>query len=72
MTIGRFWTDDELSMLREHYPVMYTDELSEMMGRSEDAIRSKAKAMGLRKSSTYDRRVLYGRYTHKGRYSIDK
>lgn len=68
MTIGRAWTDEELQILRDMYPMTHTDVIAERLGRSEDTIRSKAHKLGIKKASDYDYAGNYGKYVHKGQY----
>lgn len=47
------WSDTELSILRSKYSDTPNDILSDEIGRSESAIRSKANRIGLTKSNNY-------------------
>ena len=43
------WTEAELDMLREKYPVMDTDELAAILGRSRNSVVIKANRIGIQK-----------------------
>ncbi|MGR7482764.1 hypothetical protein ACU60U_20155 [Klebsiella aerogenes] len=49
---GRYWREDELRILKEHYPAIGTGVLNLLPGRTIDAIRIVAGRLGLRKSSS--------------------
>lgn len=72
MTINRKWTEEELQILREMYPMTHTDVIAEKLGRNEDVIRTKARRLGLRKAADYDFGGNYGKYVHKGKFRGEK
>lgn len=49
----RTWSARQIAMLRELYPHMSTREVARRIGRPLGATRSRAKALGLRKSAEY-------------------
>ena len=51
MEKSRMWSAVELKLLRELYPVQSLKELAEQLGRSPEAVRVRARAMGLWKES---------------------
>mgnify|MGYP006280828351 CR=1 FL=1 len=52
------WSNDDKQILREQYPTTSAKELSKTLGRSENAIHSKASRMGIEKQS-------YGKHSTK-------
>jgi len=55
----RYWSEEELEYLRKNYTQKPIEELSKKLGRSIQAIRSKASFLGLRRSySTSDRWLI--------------
>jgi hypothetical protein len=47
------WSDKEVALLKKHFPVKDTEEVSKIIGRSVRAIRSKAFSLSLEKSNRY-------------------
>lgn len=45
----RKWTPLDISLLRKHFPILTTAELSVKLNRSEDSIKKQAKRLGLNK-----------------------
>ena len=46
---GEAWTWDEISFLNRHYNSKSTKSIAMALGRSEYAVRSKAKRLGIKK-----------------------
>lgn len=49
----RYWTPQELALLRQHYPDMTGPECARLLGRSERSVYGKANALGLHKSAAF-------------------
>lgn len=49
----RFWTDEEIEVLRERYADTPTREIAQQLGRTETSTYQKALNLGLRKSEQY-------------------
>lgn len=56
----RAWTTKELFYLKRNYRKMMPSEIAEKLGRTEEAIKTKAKKVGLRKRTTLYRAVKNG------------
>jgi hypothetical protein len=50
---SRAWHTSEIMMLKRMFPVLSNAELARHFKRSQDAVESKASAMGLKKSPLY-------------------
>lgn len=50
MSSGRYWREEELLILKDHYPIIGTGLLELLPGRTVDAVRIIAGRLGLRKS----------------------
>lgn len=50
MTSGRYWREEELQILKDHYPIIGTGVLELLPGRTVDAVRIIAGRLRLRKS----------------------
>jgi hypothetical protein len=47
------WTDQQIALLREHYPHKPLMDLKKIIGRKGPSIYNKAFALGLKKSAEY-------------------
>lgn len=47
------WTDDELAVLRDHFPYVASADIAAALGRSPSAVAQAARKLGLRKDSAY-------------------
>lgn len=56
-----FWTQDQLALLREHYPDTRTADLVTLIGRDERAIYAKAAELGIKKSAAFNGSPASGR-----------
>jgi len=45
----RRWTDEEIAFMMDHYGTMSIKEIARELGRTENAIKNKAKKLGLSK-----------------------
>lgn len=66
----RFWTDDEVAILRERYPDMRTEDLALEMGRTARQVYQAANNRGLTKSHAFRSSQASGRWKrghHSGR-----
>ena len=50
VTSGRYWRDEELQILKEHYPVIGVNVVEQLPGRSPESVRIIAARLGLRKT----------------------
>jgi hypothetical protein len=50
-------TDDELAYLREHYADMACCDISDVLGISSGVVYNKARALGLKKSMDFSKRM---------------
>ena len=53
--VGRPWTAEEISLLKELYPASPTDELAKRLGRSEAAVKHRAYSLGVKRQSWRDK-----------------
>lgn len=51
--VKRFWTPEEVEILRQFYPNTRTEDLAQVMGVKASRLFSKADQLGLRKSKAY-------------------
>jgi hypothetical protein len=49
----RFWTENELQLLRELYPALRTDEVAARLSRAVGSVNSKAYELGLKKTEEH-------------------
>lgn len=52
------WTNRMIELLQLHYPITKNEELPDLFGISERAIRRKAKELGLKKDKSWMNKVL--------------
>lgn len=57
----RVWTEAECHLMRKLYPDLKAADVAERLGRNVCQVHAKAKAMGLRKSETFNASELSGR-----------
>jgi hypothetical protein len=55
VNVGRAWSERELEVLRESYPVMSAREVAALVGHSEKAVWSRSRKLGLKTSSEFIR-----------------
>lgn len=67
----RVWSDEDVRILREMYPMHFCEEIGVLLGKTEECVRAKACKLGLRHAKEFDRGSRYGIYTKKGRYSLN-
>ena len=53
MIVRKFWTPEEIEILREFYPKTKTEDLAKVMGCKATRLYSKADELGLKKSESY-------------------
>ena len=51
--VYNYWTDEELDVLTELYPITETDELAKRFDRSAGSVKTKARQLGLKKCQNY-------------------
>ena len=51
--VYKFWTPEELEMLKEIYADTDTEDIAQIFHRSAGSVKTKARQLGLRKSESY-------------------
>lgn len=68
----RVWSDEEISYLREHYPIDPATDISTALHLSAGTITRKAAELGLSKSPDFSSKKFYGRYVKNYKNNINK
>lgn len=53
------WTDEEIELLRKHYPITRTEDVCRMLGRSRGSIYSMVACLGIKKTEDYLKQHVY-------------
>lgn len=59
------WTEEKLQYLREHYPKGTAQDIADVIGCSDTTVNVKARALGIKKATTFRKSDFHGRYVKK-------